>query len=921
MKYLFGIVCCCFSVICMAQETGTIAGKLVDKGMNGEPLSFANVVLKGTTKGTITDMDGLYKIENVKPETYTLVFSFVGYETVEIPNVVVEPNKVTEVSSGLGASAAALGEVVVKVVKRQDSPVALLLEQKDAIEIKESIGSVELAKLGVSDVATASTKISGVTASEASGDLYVRGLGDRYLYTTMNGLPIPSDDVSRKNIDLELFPTRVVKTISISKTFSPETSADQSSGNIDIQTRELIGEKEFSIGLETGFNSNVIKGDTWNNFKRSPNMDEVSLGFYSRDMSTKEAITRQGWDPGNISMPLNYQYTLSAGKRFGEKFEILFTAAHAGDYEFREGVYHKYRRNYIDESFEDVREWITSRENTAMLNLGYEINDSHSLSAVSLFVNKLTDEVYEAGKDGNGYVFEETPESSDLSQFIRDQNTKQTRLWINQLLGEHHLSEHNTLSWALGYNMVNADEPNRIRNEINFNENLIEFGKTGGYQQRKSLQEITDNEINARLKDELVFFDKESTSLKVNFGGNYRSKKRDFVSQFFAAKESSNNILEPASLDDISGAFNPENLEAGLFNVNERRKDTYEAELESVAGFASVNYSINKFNFNIGARFQDDRLSTHFDVANFAGNIGSSEKNYNSIYPSINLRYALNEKNNLRLAASKTITLPEFKEFSPFEYVSPTGEVTKGNPDLMASTNYNLDLKWELFPTPGQLVSLTGFYKRIEDPISRVKARGSADFYSYFNAGEKAEIYGLELDADLDLIKADENGAIDLGFGMNAAYLWHSQDLKVNEEKRYSFRYKNLTETGLQGASDWILNAALNFATHTENQTRASISANYASDKIYALGAPEIQTQSEVYYNDAIMEKGFVMLNAVLGHDLNEHLSLELKAKNLLNPRIERTQLVRPVGGTETEETVRSFKKGMVVSLQLKYTF
>src|SRR5690606_21042098 len=219
----------------------------------------------------------------------------------EIPNVVVEPNKVTEVSSGLGASAAALGEVVVKVVKRQDSPVALLLEQKDAIEIKERIGSVELAKLGVSDVATASTKISGVTASEASGDLYVRGLGDRYLYTTMNGLPIPSDDVSRKNIDLELFPTRVVKTISISKTFSPETSADQSSGNIDIQTRELIGEKEFSMGLETGFNSNVIKGDTWNNFKRSPNMDEVSLGFYSRNISTKEAVIHQGWDPENIS--------------------------------------------------------------------------------------------------------------------------------------------------------------------------------------------------------------------------------------------------------------------------------------------------------------------------------------------------------------------------------------------------------------------------------------------------------------------------------------------------------------------------------------------------------------------------------------------------------------------------------------------
>lgn len=921
MKQILGLLCFCLSTICLAQETGTIAGKLTDKEMDGQPLSFANVFLKGTTKGTITDMDGLYKIENLQPGTYTVVFSFVGYKTVEVPNVEVVAGKVTEISSSLGASAAALSQVVVKVVKRQDSPVALLLEQKEAIEIKESIGAVELANLGVSDVATATTKISGVTASEESGDIYVRGLGDRYLYTTMNGLPIPSDDVNRKNIDLELFPTRVVKSISISKTFAPETSADQASGNIDIETRELIGEEEFSIGLEAGVNTNVLDGEIWDGFKQSPNINDVTLGFYSKETPTKSALTQQAWDPGSISMPLSYEYTLTAGKRFGEKFELLFTASHSGDYEYREGLYRKYRRNYIDESFEDVREWITTKENTALLNLGYEFNDKHSLQAVSLFVNKLTDHVYESGRDGNGYVFEETDEDSDLSQFKRDQNTKQTRLWINQLLGEHALGEKNKLDWALGYNLINADEPNRIRNEINFNEGLIEFGKTGGYQQRKSLQEIDDQAFNARIKDEFVFFEKDSTSLKLNFGGNYRNKQRDFVSQFFAVNESSNNILEPTSLDNISGAFTPENLEAGLFQVNARPEDSYEAELESTAGFAMVNYQVGKFNFNLGARYQDDRLSTDFDVSNFSGRVGSSETSYSSVYPSINVKYSLNEKNNFRLAASKTITLPEFKEFSPFEYVSPTGDVTRGNPDLMASTNYNLDLKWELFPTNDQLISLTGFYKRIEDPINRVQSRGSAGFFSFYNSGEKAEVYGIELDANLNLIESDEDGDIDLGFGLNAARLWHSQDLKVNEELRFSYRYKNLTETGLQGASDWIFNASLNFATDTENETRANLSANYASDKIFAIGAPEIQTQSDIFYNDAIIEEGFVTLNAVFGQELNENISLELKTKNLLNPKVERTQLVKPVGEAETNQTVRSFKKGVALSLEVKYTF
>ena len=120
-----------------------------------------------------------------------MVFSFIGYETLEIPNVQVVVGKVTEINTDLGSSAATLDEVVIKTVSRRDSEVALLLEQKGAIDIKESIGAQELAKLGVSDAGTATTKISGVTSSEASGDIYVRGLGDRYLYTTMNGLPIP----------------------------------------------------------------------------------------------------------------------------------------------------------------------------------------------------------------------------------------------------------------------------------------------------------------------------------------------------------------------------------------------------------------------------------------------------------------------------------------------------------------------------------------------------------------------------------------------------------------------------------------------------------------------------------------------------------------------------------------------------------
>ena len=207
-----------------AQNTGSIVGKLTDKEFNNEPLAFANVLIKGTAKGTTSDFDGLYGFENLDPGNYTLQFSFVGYETREI-NVDVTAGKVTEVNVIMSASAASLDEVVITTTTKRESETALLLEQKKAVVIKESIGAERLSKIGVSDAAGATTKISGVTKSEGSGDIYIRGLGDRYLSTSMNGLPIPSDDVNNKNINLNLFSTNIIQNVSISKTYATSKRA------------------------------------------------------------------------------------------------------------------------------------------------------------------------------------------------------------------------------------------------------------------------------------------------------------------------------------------------------------------------------------------------------------------------------------------------------------------------------------------------------------------------------------------------------------------------------------------------------------------------------------------------------------------------------------------------------------------------
>ncbi len=935
MRIVLTLFAFIFSILACAQEKGSIAGKLIDKEVNDEPLAFANVLIKGTTTGTTSDFDGLYEISNLDPGSYTLIYSYLGYESVELPNIEVVAGKVTTVNIPMSASeGVSLDEVVVVTTARKDSQVALLLDQKKAVSIKESIGAQQLAQIGVSDAATATTKISGVSSSEASGDVFVRGLGDRYLSTTLNGLPVPSDDVEKKNIDLGLFPTRVIQNVSVSKTFAVQSSADQSSGTINVTARELQGSEELEVSVQAGVNTNVAQSGVFDNFKVSPNQRNVDVGFYDQNATTRDLITVQGWNTRQEDNPVNYTYTISAGKRIKEKFSAFLSASQAQTYEYGEGLFRQFRSNFIDDTITDATLYSKNVTTSGLLDLTYLINGKNKLKSSTFFVNKLSDQVFEGGRNGEATIFEETDPAEGLFQFIRDQNIKQTKLLVTQLLGSHRLGEQNTLEWAGGYNLVKADEPNRIRNEVNFdpNSSFVQLGRTGGFQQRKSRQEITDNEFNGYLKDVLQIIEEDDfgKSFKIELGANYRNKQRDFRSQFVGVEERATNAINPSSIDNLGGIFNRANLDSGVLKLNELLPDLYKGKLESKAAFADFNVGLSKWNINAGMRFQNDNIRVNYDVGNIPGRIGESVKDYNNLYPSLNLKYDLNDKNALRLALSKTITLPEFKEISPFEYVSQTGQIIRGNPDLEASKDLNYDLKWEYFPATGQVVSLAAFYKDIQDPINKVQDRGSAGVFSYFNSGDKAEVYGFELETKVDLINADEEGetptGINLDLNFNATRMWHSQDLKEVRDADgnfiRTFRYKNLTKTDLEGASDWIVNASLNFSTPTENPFSGSLTANYASDKIFALGAPEIQSQSETFYNDAIIEKGFVVLDAVLSKEFGEHWRLRFIGRNLLNPEIRRTQLVKPsTTGIETDQTVRSYTSGANLSLGINYSF
>ncbi|WP_420603902.1 TonB-dependent receptor domain-containing protein [Flagellimonas sp.] len=944
MKYILLIFTLFVGLQGSAQDTtGSIVGKMTDKELNDEPLAFANVLIKGTTQGTTSDFDGLYEISGVEPGVYTVVFSYLGYETIEIPNVEVVADKVTSIDVPMRASSGfELDEVVVTTVSRKDSEAALLLDQKKATEIKTSIGAQELARKGVSDVAAAVTKTTGISKQEGSGSIFVRGLGDRYNITTMNGLPLPSNNPSMKNIDLNIFSTDIVESIGIDKTYVVRNYGDFAGANIDIVSKDYKGEGFLSVGLGTGINSEATSVDQFY-LNDGPNKS----GFYdiiypASPLSNYNFTT--SWDRTEASSPINLDISLRAGDSFqlGEngRLSIFGVASHSNDYNYNEGVTRGSvnvsglaRRDYTYNTFK-------YNTNTTLLgNIGYRTPE-HKLLYNALMVNTTTQQQQEYF--GIVDVFDYAPEGG---AFVQRALFDRTVLVVHQLLGEHSLSDNLEVNWGGAYNFVENDVPNRRQivltpDDWDVPEGPKSFQETlNSSDNHRFYQNLEEEEVAANMAATYKFKEdaEEGTfggKLTLGYSGKFKTVDFEAIQFNFniTQRNPDNSIVDQPIVDDIYNVdayFNQENLNAGLFSIatfrgglgtpNVLDPQTYDGTQDIHAGFLNLEYAFNP-KFTITAGLRGEQINQTIEWSTSLDPTGDkSEFDTFEILPSLSIKYALNEKQNLRFAASKTYTLPQFKERALFQFEEVT-QVYFGNPSLYASTDYNVDVKWELFPKSTELVSLGLFGKLIQDPINSVTVNSATNDISYVNSGDQATALGAEFElrksifereTELEDYFAKEN----LTLGFNMSYMTSDQDLdaeKVVTETTeagilpLSVDFSNDSDR-ISGASDLLLNGDLSYYKEFKKDKNilVTLAYNYFSDRIYALG-----TEGK----GNLVDKGFGTLDFVARANLNKHIGLSLTAKNLLNPEIERFQETQDV-------TVLSYQKGQNIKLSLTYNF
>lgn len=913
LKFLFFAVL--FTVFSFAQNA-TVNGVITDKEMNNEPLPFATIVIKETKQNTTTNENGQFSIA-VQPGSYTLEIIYPGYENKEIPFTIASGETKVINHSLASKGGEELKDVVIQATVSKEKESALLLEQQKAVEIKQSIGAQELSRKGVSDVATAVTKTTGITKQEGSGNIFVRGLGDRYNSTTMNGLPVPSNDPEKKNLALDIFSTDIVEFVSIDKVYSSKLFGDFAGGNVDITSKEYKG-KGF-LKLDTGFkiNTNALSGDF--TLMKGYNY----FGFSSKSIPTN-SLTEYNFNSLQLekSTPIAGSFGISGGKSFDigteSKLNVFVTLSQGNEYNAIKNGTAKGNVNGNGVIFKDFNNFSTnsySTNTTGMANVALKINSSNKINFNSVFINTstLSKEEYE------GFIVDIANEGNG---FIRRNQFDKNSLFINQLLGDHKLSERIKFNWGLSYNTIKGDQPDRTQNTLRKEPNGYVLSSISAADNHRYFQQLAENEIAANISFDYKYNKNEEGDYKgkLTFGYAGRIKARDFEATQFNFKANNaftNTIVDPNNLDlfynqqnYINDFFEISTFRGGSQISNATKPQTYNGDLMINGGYINSEYKFNKLTTVIGFRaesiIQNIEWNTSLDPVG-----GKDELTKIAFLPSLVLKYELNDKQNLRLGASKTYTLPQFIERALFVY-EKVNESKIGNPNLYESDDYNFDLKWEFFPKNEELISVTAFGKYIQNPMNEVTIASSTNDISYVNTGDFGYVAGAEIEYRKLLFNIGESNAKKLSAGINASYLYSKQELsseKVIKETDYNVAFTNKTSK-FTGASDLLLNADISFLNewnNKESNLTTTLAYTYFSDRIYAIGTND---------RGNLIDKGFGSLDFIAKSKLSKKINLGFVVKNLLDPSIERVQ-----ENNNQTINVLSYKKGLTMSLNFSYQF
>jgi len=806
------------SLIINAQSG--IEGRVSDKKLK-DPLTGATIFIENTKKGTSADIEGNFKFNNIAPGKYTLVVSYVSYNTLRIPNIEVVNNKVTTLNIELEDVELQLKSVQVVAQRKTDTELSMIKSVRSSIQVVNGISAQQISKTLDKDASEVVKRVPGVTIQD-NRFIVVRGLNQRYNNVWLNNATTPSSETDVKAFSFDIIPSNMIDNILIYKTGSPELTSEATGGFIKIFTKNIPEKNFLNLEYGVGYNDQTTFKDTYH--LPGTTFDFLGLGSGARNIPPDfpsdlnlESITdrdkyalrlNNNWQAKRYTALPNQKMTIAFGKKWnlenGAKLGSITSFNYSNNYNTRSNMENNAYERFDPKtetptfSYKYIADIYSNDFKVGLMN-NWAFQTANGKNRLE-FKNILN----QIGVDKTANTFGWNNYRLANFKYFNNQYSSRTT-YSGQLSGNHKLDDlkEAKLDWNVGFAYANRIEPDRQNWNMKENasgvyEYVLPTGPSINELGRLFLTNHEYVNTGALNYEEKIKIGTLLSTFKT--GGYAEYKVRNYSERSICYKSTNSGMFSDEQINALSfeTLFTEPYLgQNKAITIDEQTNvaNAYRAQNLLTAGYIALNLPIGKLNVYGGVRaeFNVLTLNGYFD-ANTPVQISNSVVN---LFPSINTSYNLSEKSLLRIAYASTINRPEFREVSPLVYYDFTEKNTvTGNPHLKDATIQNLDLRFENYPSPTETFSIAAFYKHFSNPIEMISV-GTGSSFSFDNA-LGATNYGLELEIKKSLEKMI--GLKNFALSLNASYIYSQvQFANVMTER----------SRPLQGQSPVVINVAL----------------------------------------------------------------------------------------------------------------
>jgi len=779
-----------------------------------------------------------------------------------------------------------IGEVRVTGIRKKNTEAAMISALKMSDLVTSNISAQEIKKTQDNNAGEVIRRIPGVSIIDEKF-VMVRGLSQRYNNVWINGGAVPSSEADSRAFSFDIIPSSQIDNLTIVKSPTSEYPADFTGGFIIVNTTDIPSANSFGLSV----------GGNWNDASAFTNFKKFSSGWKVDEMSP--------WGDLKLGANVNHRWTIGDGQ-LGMIAAVNFTNEYRTYKDMANNLFGIYnetaqKSNYLRQSTDN--QYNHNNRLGALFNMTYLSPSGNNKYEFKNIFNRLATKRY---TDRYGLSAQSDYEAS--AEYL-----DRSRITYNsQFTGKHSL-EKDEIDWNASYSYANRRMPDRKRYMVSDAQS-----ETAG-----DLQLVTGNDISKETTtlDEHILsasvnetHDFSFLKLKVGAYGEYRSRKYE-TEEYWYSWNPSNCSLLPSNfrrMDMVELLSNDSYYgDQGLYLIQHLdMTNNYRGKNTLGAGYVAASLPLGKLSVNAGLRYEYNRMELISNLK--AQEKSESSKFYddNDIFPSLNATYRFNDQHQVRASYGRSVNRPEFREVSPSVYYDfDLASNVMGYSDLKSCYIDNVDLRYEWYPSRGEMISLAAFYKRFKNPIewTYTVAGGTDLVYSFMNA-ESADNYGLELDLRKSL---DFIGLRHFSLSLNASLISSHVNFPAGSKEE---------DRPMQGQSPYLVNAGI-FYSNPAKRLNISLMYNRIGKRIIGVGRVEGSTGDN---ESARIPDSYEMPRDAIDFSFSktffDHLELKLNVRDLLAQNVTYKQFVETKNG-EVEQITREYKPGRNIGVTVGYRF